>query len=804
MFSSYLKLALRNLWKEKLYAFINIVGLAIGIACCILIAAGVLRELSYDDFHANGDTIFRLVLAEKHANGETSRTTLFPATLSPAIAKEFAGVKHVSGYIGVQSRIVHEGESFSGRQAEINPAFLSLFTFPLVAGDVATALNEPNDMVLTKTLAQKIFGVREGNYSEVVGKIVSLAGQEDFKITGVLEDVPRNSSLIFDFLIPLGDGPKFGGNSNWAGFTTVYLQLQDAAAAKEFEKLLPPFLERHLGDEFRQDEELSSLGSFKEVITPQLQPLRDIYLNDEIRSNYIKTGSAVTLYSMSAIAVLILAIACFNFVTLSVGRSSSRATEVGIRKVLGAQRSQVAVQFWGETILLSLFALVLGIALAEIILPAFKTMLGVEEYAINYIKSWGMPLSIFLIIVVTGVIAGAYPSIVLSRFQPVNVLKGKLGLSGRGRLTRWLVVMQNGLCVALLIVTGVMSQQLTYFQNKDLGFDKEQVAVVSAFGETNSERYKQKLAQLAGVVSAGGSDRSFTSGWQTGGVKNEKGEWVTVRFIRIDPNYLATLHIDLVAGRNFSYDRPVDVKESVIVNETLVRAFGWDDPIGKQLPDLQTDTSKAAPAIIGVVKDFHIDRLHRELQPLVLHMNPDRHGIYSLFVRLAPNEIPETLRRMETAWRENTPEYPFNYSFLDDNLNRQYEQERVWRRILAWSSVLTIVIASMGLLGLALHAVNRRTKEIGIRKVLGASAASLVANLSKDFVKLMLLANLLGWPLAYLAAGKWLENFAYRIDLTVWVFLTAGALSLAVALLTISFRTLTAALSNPVKALRYE
>ncbi|MCI0692146.1 ABC transporter permease [candidate division KSB1 bacterium] len=804
MLKNYFKIALRNLWKEKLYASINIIGLAIGIACCILIAAGVLRELSYDDFHANGDTIFRLVLAEKQASGETSRNTLFPATLPPAIAKEFAGVKHASGYIGVQSRIVHEGESFSGRQAEVNPAFLSMFTFPLAAGDVATALNEPNDMVLTKTFAQKIFGVREGSYSEVVGKIVSLAGQEDFKITGVLEDVPRNLSLNFDFLIPLGDGPKFGGNSNWAGFTTVYLQLHEAEAAAELVKLLPPFVERQLGEKFRNDEELTSLGSFNEVITPQLQPLRDIYLNDEIRSNYNQTGSAVTLYSMSAIAVLILAIACFNFVTLSVGRSSGRATEVGIRKVLGAQRSQVAVQFWGETILLSLFALVLGMALAEMILPAFRMMLGMDDYAVSYTQSWGMPLSIFLIVVVTGVIAGAYPSVVLSRFQPVNVLKGRLGLAGRGRLTRWLVVLQNGLCVVLLIVTGVMSQQLTYFQNKDLGFDKEQVLVVSAFGETNSERYKQKLTQLAGVISAGASDRSFTSGWQTAGVKDKKGEWITVRFIRIDPDYLATLHLDLIAGRNFSYDRPVDVKESVIVNETLVKAFGWEDPIGKQLPDLQTDTSKAAPAIIGVVKDFHIDRLHRELQPLVLHMNPDRHGIYSLFVRLQPGEIPETLRRMEAAWRENTPEYPFNYSFLDDNLNRQYEKERVWRKILAWSSVLTIVIASMGLLGLALHAVNRRMKEIGIRKVLGASAASLVANLSKDFVKLMLLANLLGWPLAYLAAGKWLENFAYRIDLTVWVFLAAGALSLVIALLTISFRTLAAALSNPVDSLRYE
>lgn len=804
MLKNYLKIAIRNLWKEKLYAFINIFGLSIGVACCILIAAGVLRELSFDDFHLNQDKIYRLVLAEKQGDGALERNTLFPATLPPALPKEFAGVQQASGFISVGSRIVYEGESYSGQQAEVNPSFLSMFTFPLLAGDPSTALNEPNNMLLTKTLAQKIFGVQAGNEAEVIGKIVSLAGQEDYKITGVLEDVPRNSSLPFDFIIPLGDGPKFGGNSNWAGFATVFLQLPDAKAAETLQQLLLPFLERHLGEKYRKNEELSGLGSFAEVLTPQLQPLRDIYLNDEIKSNYNRRGSAVTLYSMSAIAALILAIACFNFVTLSVGRSSGRATEVGMRKVLGAYRRQVAVQFWGETILLSLIALTLGIALAELILPTFTTMIGVEHYAIPYTQNWGMPLSLLLIVIVTGVIAGAYPSIVLSRFQPVNVLKGQLGLASRSRLTRWLVVLQNGLCVALLIVTGVMSQQITYLQNKELGFDKEQVVVVSAFGETNSERYKKRLAQLEGVISAGGSDRSFTSGWQTGGVKNELGEWVTVRFIRIDPNYLETLRINLVAGRNFSYDRPVDVKESVIINESMANTFGWDNPIGRQLPDLQTDSTKAAPTIIGVVKDFHIDRLHRELQPLVLHMNPDRHGIYSLFVRIAPGDVPATLSRMEAAWKEMFPDFPYLYAFLDDNLNRQYEGERVWRKILAWSSVLTIVIASMGLLGLALLAVNRRTKEIGIRKVLGASVPSIAASLSGDFVKLMLLANVLGWPLAYLTVSKWLENFAYRIDLSSWVFLAAGALSLAIALFTISFRAISAALANPAEALRYE
>ena len=804
MLKNYFKIALRNLWKEKLYASINIFGLSIGIACCILIAAGVLRELSFDAFHAHESTIFRLVLAEKQTNGEQVHNTLFPATLPPALEKEFANVVQASGYISIHPRLVYEGESFGGRMAEVNPSFLHMFTFPMLAGDPSTALNEPNNIVLTKSLAQKIFGVQDGNYTDVIDKIVSLSDQEDFKIAGVLDDVSPNSSLVFDFIIPLGDSPKFGGNSNWAGFTTVYLQLSDAEAAAAVEQLLPPFLEQHLGERFRNNTRLSERGSFSAVTTPHLQPLRDIYLNDEVNSNYNRRGSAATLYGMGTVAALILLIACFNFVVLSVGRSSGRATEVGMRKVLGARRTQVAVQFWSETILLSLIALVLGIALAEMILPAFTTLIGAEHYAIAYTQSWGMPLSLLLIVIVTGVIAGAYPSLVLSRFQPAKVLKGQLGFVSHGRLTRGLVVLQNSLCIGLLILTGVMTQQIAYFQDKDLGFDKEQVVVVSTYDEANSEMYKKKLAQLEGIISAGASDRSFTSGAQAGGVRYENGDWVRVRYIRIDPDYLETLRIDLTAGRNFAYGRPVDVKESVIVNETLVKAFGWDDPIGRPLPGIQTDTTKADPTIIGVVKDFHIDRLHRELQPLVLHMNPDRHGLFSLFVRIAPGGVQETLTRMEAAWKETFADYPFHYAFLDDNLNQQYLGERIWRRVLAWSSLLTIIIASMGLLGLALLAANRRTKEIGIRKVLGASATNIVAFLSRDFVKLLFFANVLGWPLAYFAASKWLENFAYRIDLTVWVFLAAGALSLTIALFTISFRAIKAALADPVKALRYE
>ncbi len=804
MFRNYVKIALRNLWKERLYAFINIFGLSIGVACCILIAAGVLRELSFDAFHENSNSIYRLVMKESRADNLTIRNTLFPATTPPAIVKEFASIKHASGFISVGSRIIYQDQSYTGRQAEVNPDFLRMFTFPMISGDVETALSTPNNMVVSKTFAQKVFGIQDGAYSEVIGKVVRLAGEEDYQITGVIKDAPKTSSLNFDFIIPLGDGPKFGGNSNWAGYSTVFLQLHDASAAKDFASQLQSFLRRHVGESFRGNQSLSELGEFDEIISAELQPLNDVYLNDDVNSHYTRQGSTTTLYSMSIVAILILAIACFNFVTLAVGRSSSRATEVGMRKVLGAQRSQVAMQFWGETILLSLIALGIGVVLAELTMPSFLTLIGAEQFTISYTQNWSMPLSLLFIVIVTGVVAGAYPSLILSRFRPVKVLKGELGIASKGRLTRWLVVLQNGLCVGLLILTGVMTQQITFMQNKDLGFDKEQVAIVRTYGETNSERFKQKLAQMQGVVSAGASDRSFTSGWQTRTARDESGEWQTLRLIRVDPDYLETLKIELTAGRDFDHGRPVDVKESLIVNEALVRAFGWDDPLGKQLPDLQTDSTSAAPTIVGVVKDFHIDRLHRELQPLVLHMNPDRHGLYSLFVRLAPGDVPETLRHMEAGWKEVVPDREFRYSFLDENLDRQYAQEQVWRKILALSSLLTIVIASMGLLGLALLAANRRTKEIGVRKVLGASVASVVAALSRDFVKLMLLANVLGWPLAYFTATQWLKNFAYRIDMSVWVFLAAGALSLGIALLTICFRSLKAALANPIESLRYE
>ncbi|MGH7456378.1 MAG: FtsX-like permease family protein, partial [bacterium] len=387
---------------------------------------------------------------------------------------------------------------------------------------------------------------------------------------------------------------------------------------------------------------------------------------------------------LATIAALVLIIACFNFMTLATGRSVRRAVEVGMRKVIGATRLQVMRQFWGEAILLSVLAMLLGIGMAELSLPAFNT-LAQKELSLFVFDNPATLMILFGIMLVTGLFAGSYPAVVLSRFQPIQVLKGENRIAGRSRLTRLLVVLQYALSIALMIATLVISRQLHFLRTKELGYNQEQVLVISVPGERFSERYKTKLAQYDRIISAAASDRSFTSGWQTRSLKTDQGEWQTVRLIRIDPDYLETLGIDLIAGRNFSATHPADSMEAVIVNEAFVKTFGWDSPLDKRLEGLATREGMQPPAVIGVVKDFHIDKLDRNIEPLILHTNPDNHGLYYVFVRIRPDGIPPTIDLLKTTWESVAPNAPFNYSFLDENLEAQYRNEERWQKIITYA-----------------------------------------------------------------------------------------------------------------------
>ncbi len=805
MLTNYFKVAFRNLLKHRTFAAINVMCLAIGLACCILILLFVQHEWRYDKFHQNAGNLYRLVLEYEAPEGaRLNRSTLFPDAFAEEIAKEFPSVVRASSFIRTWIRFTHEEKSFTERVGEVDQAFLEMFTIPLLAGDPAAALRQPDHIVISSAVAQKFFG--ETAPAEILGKVLAARRgdiSQDFIIAGVMSNVPETSSLQFDVLIPIEHYGRYGVDNNWAGAKTVYVQLAETANRAGLEAAFPPFVKKQLGPRLKNNSELSLAADLKKALKLRLQPLAEIHLDKSAESHYLVTGNAVYSVLLAAIALLILFIACVNFMTLSIGRSAGRALEVGLRKVLGATRPQVIRQFWGEAILLSVLAMLIGLVLAELFLPIFNT-LAQKKLALDLFGNFGTLLMLLAIMLATGLFAGSYPALVLSRFQPAAAFKSANRPGGRNRLTNVLVILQYALAIVFMIATGMMSRQLAYLRSKDLGYAQEHVVLVTVPGAKFSARFKNQLAQHDRIISAGASDRSFTSGWQTGALKTDEGSWQEVRFIRIDENYLATLNIKLLSGRNFSAAYPADTLQSVIVNETFVKTFGWPDPLGKPLADLKTRNAPSPPAIIGVVQDFHIDGLQKEIAPLVLHMNPDRHGLHYVFVRIRPEDVSGTIALLQKTWEAVAPNQPFNLSFLNENLEAQYRNEQRWQKIVVYAAIFAIIISCLGLLGLTSLAVTRRTKEIGVRKVLGATVAGVVGLLSKDFLKPVLFANVIAWPAAYVAMNQWLQNFAYRVDLGWWVFARAGGLALLVALLTVSAQAIRAALANPAEALRYE
>ncbi len=804
MFRNYLIVAVRNVLRQKLYAFINVFGLAVGLACCILIFLFVRHEWQYDAFHENSDRIFRVIVRETRPDGSVRFSTLHPASLAAALREEFPGVIRASGFMRSRTQVSYQEIAFRESFGLVDADFLEIFSFPLLAGDPATALRQPDGVVISETVARKLFGNLEDGYAAALGKPLSFRAQ-DFTVTGVMRDVPETSSLKFGLLIPIEHHRYYAVNTDWGGGNaSMYVQLVEGQDAEALEAVFPPFAEKHLGDRIGLFKTHGHVRDAEDGFLLRLQPLRDVYLNSEVRSSYEANGNVVYSYLLSGLALLVLAIACINYMTLAVGRSVGRAREVGMRKVLGAQRRQLMQQFWGEALLLSMFALVMGIALAEMFLPVFND-LARKNLSISYLDSWGTTLMLLGLVGIAGLAAGSYPAVVLPRLHAVEVLKGQVRIGGRNVGTRALVVVQYALSIALMISAAMMVQQLNYLREKDLGYREEQVVVVPAMvanSDAVSERYKVEVSKSPRVVSATISDRAFTTGSRGIGMEKEDGERLRVRVIRVDPDYLETLKIQLVAGRNFSPTSPSDPQSFALVNEKLAGMLGWEDPVGKTLKNL--DWEKLGElTVIGVVRDFHIDSLHRGIQPLLLHTGPRSYGPFVL-IRIQPEDIAGTIAFLKKTWEAVALDQPFQYSFLEDNLVRQYQNEDRWIRITGYTFLFAILISCLGLLGLASLSVTRRTKEVGIRKVLGASVSNLVLLLSGEFAKLVVVANLLAWPAAYYVMNRWLQDFAYRIDPGPEIFILCGVLALGIALLTVGAQSMKAALANPVDALRYE
>ena len=803
MFKNYIKVALRNLQRHKGFSFINIVGLAIGIACCLLIFLYVAQESSYDKFHDNSDRIHRII-SHSTIGGETRVFARAPAAVSVELASSIPEIEAQARLFqfGVQ-RLTHEGEIFEVQDffvADTN--FFKIFSFDFISGDPETALQNPESIVITEETAIHIFG-----RSDVLGNILTIPFGDRFqelRVAGVVENIPKNSHFQFNVILSVNqiiqaanEQPDAVGNllTEPIYFNPfAYLLLAENADADAIDAKIAAAVDAKWGELYKQE------GISRRY---PLQSLTDIHLKSNFEAEIARQGNLHYVYIFSVVAVLVLFIACFNFINLSTARSAKRAKEVGLRKMFGSHRPQLIRQFLNESVLLSLMGMALGILLVMLALPAFNRLTG-KEFALSDLANLPSLVVLLIIICLVGLIAGSFPAFVLSSFNPVATIRGRLGTAKRSSVFRKVLVFIQ-FSISIFMVSGllIILQQLDYIKNKDLGFNRDHLVAIRGFGE-NSDTIRDRAKQNPHVLSVAfplSIPGEFTGDESFYLPSKDPSESVRASFFFVDHDFIDTFDMEIMEGRNFSREFSTDAEEAVIVNETFARQMGLGpDMVGQKVTNVGNRDNQ--PTVIGIIKDFHHKNLKLSINPMVLTLSPRGFGF--TVARITPLEVSATLKHLETVWTEQFPDREFNYYFVDDNFRQQYPEEDKMQTIYLFFGMMAIFVACLGLYGLASFAIEQRTKEIGIRKVLGASVPGIAMDLSKDFLKLVLLANVLAWPLAFYVMNNWLDNFAYRIGLKWWVFILAGVIALLIALLTISRQALKSALSNPIKSLRYE
>lgn len=810
MLKNYLKIAVRNLRKQKLYSLINILGLAVGLAFCVLVLLFINDELNYDRFHADADRIFRLYRQPTVESSPIDLELAMPLPTGEAMKTDFPAVEEYVRFVpfGTQD-IRHDGIIYEqGEVVFTDPSIFTVFTFPLRYGNSSSALAGPGSVVLTRETAEKYFGSENP-----MGRTLSirLNGQyRDFTVTGVTESVPPNSTIQFQVLLHnralFNSFDVYGRVENrWDATRAItYVRLREESAVNEVRAQLPDFMENHLGAMFDRMREQGRLKTEGTPIIYQLQPLLDVHLNPDIPGGFSSPGDPVYSYNLGGIALVVLLIACINFMILAIGRSSRRIKEVGMRKVAGADRMQLMVQFWGEAILLTFIAFAIGIGLTEAFLPVFNELAAKELHLATLFQYPSILCALAGIFLLTALIAGSYPAVVLSGFQPIDSLKERLSIGGANLFTRSLIVVQFSLSVFLVIGTLVMSNQLEYMREKNLGFQGEQVVVIplpGLDGERVLDIYRNELSGEADIENISAMSFVFDRGTARRGFQYE-GELKQVAVFRVEPNFIETMNMELLQGRNFNPDLASDSTESIIVNEAFVREFGWSgDPLNRTL-DIDWGSLRN-PKAIGVVRDFHFQSLQNRIRPAMLYTSPVD-PINNLLIRIRPEHMPGSIDRLRSVWSGITDEVPFNYRFLDDGMDQLYRSEERWGKIIAYGSFFAIFIAALGLFGLAGITAVRRRKEVGIRKVLGATVTGIVTLLSRDFARLVLIAVVIAAPVAYYVMQQWLQNFAYRIEIGFGIILLAGVTALSIALATVGWHALKAARMNPAESLRNE
>ncbi len=793
MIANYLKVAVRNLMRNKTFSAINISGLAIGMACCMLILLYVQDELSFDRHHENADRIYRLA-HEIRIEGKTRWVAITSHPIGPALVHDYPFVVDAIRFYRDDEKTLVGNQRVRSYEKGVlfaDANVFKVFDFPLSKGDPDKALQEPHSIVLTEAMAWKYFGKLEP-----LDQTLTVGGST-YKVTGVLEHTSHRSHLQFNFLT---SPVKKKGLFDFDYYT--YLLLQDRRAVADLKQQLPDFINRHMGAQASQAG--IELKSF-------LQPVTDIHLHSRLEHEISPNGDIRYVYLFLAIAFLVLLLACINFTNLSTARSVYRSKEVGIRGALGAIRRQLIFQFLCESTLLASIAIGIAVVTVEILLPSFGALVE-RDLVLDDLMSPEVVLSLMGILLITGVLAGSYPAVFLSATRPVVALKGLIGPGKRkSSMQRTLVVVQFAISVILLIGTGVVYDQAGYIRNKRLGFRKNHVLILPYGGGDVMGRYKNAVSAHSSVVNVSASStvpgRVISSHLFRPPGEAVAGDPLLLNVFHVDHEFIKTFGIEVMEGRAFSDEFGSDRTGAFMLNQAAMRRLGWTSCADRELelvvPSGDELAGEDRGEVIGVVKDFHYRSLHHEIEPLVIMMG-DWGWKDFLSIRIRPDDVAGTLDFLKTRWRDVVPRTPFEYSFLDRSFDRLFRAEARLGLLFGGFSILAIVVAGLGLFGLASISVQQRTKEIGIRKAVGASVTNVVLLLSREYVVLVGIANLVAWPIAYFVMNRWLENFAYRVDPAISTFVLGGLLSLSIALITVSYETGKAARANPVDALRYE
>ncbi len=785
MLKNYLKIVLRNIKRHKGYSFINITGLALGMACCLLITIWVLDELSYDKFHENAARLYR-VEENQHYSGRLFHVNVTPYPLAPALKEEIPEIIDASRYVWAGGLLFRYGDKvfFEDNIRAVDPSFFHMFSFPLLQGDKNTALDSPYSLVLSEEIAEKYFGEEDP-----LGKVISINNQDDFTVTGIMKNVPHNSYLQFDIIIPYELLRKTGKTNEHFGSNSIqtFVELQENLPVEQANEKIFGFIRTRVPE------------SRTDLV---LMPYTRIHLHSYW--GYEKDPGAIQyVYIFSIIALFVLLIACINFMNLSTARSANRAKEVGLRKVVGALKGHLIRQFYGESVIFALIALIFAVIIVTLLLPAFGTLAS-KELSWNVTGIESILIGLLGITLFTGLVAGSYPALFLSAFQPVKVLRGSLE-SGAGSswFRKVLVVVQFSLSILLIIGTIVVSKQLNYMKNRRLGWDKEHLVYIYLRADIKKsyEALKTELVKDSRVLGVTGTGQlplrigSNSSGSDWDGKDPELS--VLIGYNAVDFDFIETLKIEMAEGRSFSREFSTDLSKTFIVNEEVAKIMEKESVVGERFSFVGVQGS-----IVGVMKDFHYQHIRNKIEPLAIIVSPDQ--VNYMIIRIPPGSISESLQVVEKTWNGVIPDYPFEYTFLDETFDRMFRAEEKIGTVLKYFAGLAVFIACLGLFGLASFMAEQRTKEIGIRKVLGASVSQVTLLLCREFFMLVLLANLIAWPVAYFVMKNWLQNYAYHTGLGLYIFVAAMAVALVVAVISVSFQAIRAAIANPVDSLRYE